>query len=85
MQMRRIVKSAAYLTNDGFKGDFVADLWEQWHSTNGNPFNRDQDYLALAVGRLSEAASVAWEDIGALSPRYATRSFKSAFEDRQLV
>ena len=57
------VKSAAFLTTDGFKGEFVTDLWEQWHGASGNPFRQDLDYLALAVGRLSEAASIAWDDI----------------------
>jgi hypothetical protein len=57
------IKSGAYLTKDGFKSEFVADLWEQWHGADNNPFESNRDYLALAVGRLSEAASTAWEDI----------------------
>jgi hypothetical protein len=62
------VKSAAYLTKDGFKSEFVADLWDQWHVASGNPFESNRDYLALAVGRLSEAAATAWEDIAKQSP-----------------
>jgi hypothetical protein len=62
------VKSAAYLTKDGFKSEFVADLWDQWHGADGNPFESNRDYLALAVGRLSEAASTAWEDIAIQAP-----------------
>ena len=62
------VKSAAYLTKGGFKSEFVADLWDQWHGADGNPFQSNRDYLALAVGRLSEAASTAWEDIAKQAP-----------------
>jgi hypothetical protein len=62
------VKSAAYLTKDGFKSEFVADLWDQWHGADRNPFESNRDYLALAVGRLSEAASTAWEDIAKQAP-----------------
>ena len=62
------VKSAAYLTKDGFNREFVADLWDQWLGTDCNPFDQTRDYFALAVGRLSEAASTAWEDIAMRAP-----------------
>ena len=62
------VKSAAYLTKDGFKSEFVGDLWEQWRNVNNIPFEPKRDHLALAVGRLSEAASNAWEDIAMQAP-----------------
>ena len=55
------VKSAAYLTKDGFKSEFVSDAWAQW--SGGAPFDRTRDYLALVVGRLSSDAQEAWEDI----------------------
>ncbi len=76
------VKSAAFLTTDGFKGEFVADLWEQWHGANGNPFRQDQDYLALAVGRLSEAASIAWEDITERSRRAAPNDLSDQLSNK---
>lgn len=55
------VKSAAYLTKDGFKSEFVSDVWAQW--SEGTPFDRARDYMALAVGSLSPAVQTAWEDI----------------------
>ncbi|MGA9667942.1 MAG: hypothetical protein WBQ94_01970, partial [Terracidiphilus sp.] len=36
------VKSAAYLTKDGFKSEFVSDAWAQW--SEGTPFERTRDY-----------------------------------------
>ena len=53
------IKSAAYLTKDGFKSEFVSDAWTQW--SKGTPFDRTRDYMALVVGRLSPDAQ-AWED-----------------------
>jgi hypothetical protein len=76
------VKSSAFLTKDGFKGEFVADLWEQWHGANGNPFRQNQDYLALAVGRLSEAASIAWEDITDRSRRAASNDLSDQLSSK---
>ncbi|HEY4358211.1 MAG TPA: hypothetical protein VGN16_20870 [Acidobacteriaceae bacterium] len=55
------VKSAAYLTKDGFKSEFVSDAWAQW--SDGAPFDRTRDYMALAVGSLSATVQTAWEDI----------------------
>jgi hypothetical protein len=55
------VKSAAYLTKDGFKSEFVSDAWAQW--SEGASFERTRDYMALVVGRLSLDAQTAWEDI----------------------
>lgn len=57
------IKSAAYLTRDGFKSDFVQDLWDQWHGSSAGPFDRTRDRLALAVGSLSESALKVWGDI----------------------
>ena len=55
------VKSAAYLTKNGFKSEFVSDAWAQW--SGGAPFDQTRDYMALVVGRLSPDAQVAWDDI----------------------
>ncbi|WP_158791510.1 hypothetical protein [Granulicella sp. L60] len=55
------VKSAAYLTKGGFKSEFVADSWAQWFK--GGPFDPQRDFMALAVGHLADAPSIAWEDI----------------------
>jgi hypothetical protein len=55
------VKSAAYLTKDGFKSEFVSDAWAQW--SDGTPFDRTRDYMALVVGSLSATVQTAWEDI----------------------
>jgi len=55
------VKSPAYLTKDGFKSDFVSDVWAQWSA--GTPFDKARDYMALAVGRMSPDVQTAWDDI----------------------
>jgi hypothetical protein len=55
------VKSAAHLTKYGFESEFVSDAWAQW--SEGAPFQRTRDYMALVVGRLSTDAQAAWEDI----------------------
>ena len=62
------IKSAAYLKTSGFSGEFVDDLWEQWRNSNSEPFNPKRDYLALAVGELSDTAARAWNDIEELVP-----------------
>ncbi|MHB1939098.1 MAG: hypothetical protein ACYCOR_21390 [Acidobacteriaceae bacterium] len=55
------VKSAAYLTKNGFTSEFVSDAWAQW--SEGDPFDQTRDYMALVVGRLSPDVQAAWEDI----------------------
>ena len=55
------VKSAAYLTKNGFKKDFSTDAWSQ--RLGGAPFDPQRDAMALAVGEMSHEVSVAWTDI----------------------
>jgi hypothetical protein len=57
------IKSAAYLTTDGFRKDFVQDLWNQWRGSGNGPFDPTRDYLALATGKIREEALSAWQDI----------------------
>ena len=54
------VKSAAYLTKDGFKSEFVSDAWAQW---SDGPVSTEHGTIWLWQWKVNPNVQTAWEDI----------------------
>src|SRR5262249_1144454 len=53
------------LTQNGFRSELVGQAWEQWSTSNSNPFRRTHDFLGLATAQLSNEVKSAF--VGMLS------------------
>ena len=55
------IKSNAQVTRKGLPANFVLSAWEHWTGWDQNPFEKNRDLLILAISRVAESISTAWE------------------------
>lgn len=56
-------KKGRHVTAGGWPKSTVACIWNQWLSTDNNPFQRQSDLLALVSGSVSQNAQDAWRTL----------------------
>lgn len=54
-------KSGRYVTGGGWPEEAVTRVWEQWTRSQGNPFRKGDDVLAIATGNIAQDAKEAWD------------------------
>jgi hypothetical protein len=57
------VKSNQQISQAGFPEDFVLAVWSHWLQKDTNVFEKERDYLGLAVARLNTKVYDAWNDL----------------------
>jgi hypothetical protein len=57
------VKSNRQLTKNGFNGEFVQDVWDEWRGSAGSKFDSTKDILCLIAGVIDEATLHEWMEL----------------------